>query len=63
MAHNVATGIVTRLVETYGRPLPVPAMTDWNAAASTGTAWTPNMPQPSENRPLRWDEGPWGSAR
>ncbi len=62
--------VVTRLVETYGRPLLVPAVTDWNAAASTGTAWTPDMPQtwsPSaqspENRPLRWDEGPWGSAR
>ena len=62
--------IVTRLVETYGRPLPVPAMTDWNAAASTGTAWTPDMPeqwsasaeQPA-GRPIRWDEGPWGSAR
>ena len=62
--------VVTRLVETYGRPLLVPAMTDWNAAASTGTAWAPNMPQtwstsaePAENRPLRWDEGPWGSGR
>jgi ribose/xylose/arabinose/galactoside ABC-type transport system permease subunit len=62
--------IVTRLVETYGRPLPVPAMTDWNAAASGGTTWTPDMPEqwstsaePPENRPLRWDEGPWGSAR
>lgn len=62
--------IVTRLVETYGRPLLVPAVTDWNAAASTGTAWTPDMPQtwspstePAENRPLRWDEGPWGSGR
>ena len=59
--------VVTRLVETYGRPLPVPAMTDWNAAA-TGPA--PDMPQqwsssaePPEGRPLRWDEGPWGSSR
>jgi hypothetical protein len=62
--------IVTRLVETYGRPLPVPAMTDWNAAASAGTSWTPDMPEqwstsaePPENRPIRWDEGPWGTAR
>jgi len=62
--------IVTRLVETYGRPLPVPAMTDWNAAAAAGTTWTPDMPEqwttsaePPEARPLRWDEGPWGSAR
>jgi hypothetical protein len=55
--------IVTRLVETYGRPLPVPAMTDWNGAPSAGIAWTPDMPQPAESRPLRWDEGPWGSAR
>jgi hypothetical protein len=63
--------IVTRLVETYGRPLPVPGVgDDWNAAASAGTTWTPDMPQPwstsaaaPENKPLRWDEGPWGSAR
>ena len=62
--------IVTRLVETYGRPLPVPAMTDWNAAASAGTTWTPDMPEqwstsaePPESRPIRWDEGPWGTAR
>ena len=62
--------IVTRLVETYGRPLPVPAMTDWNAAASAGTTWTPDMPEqwstsaePPEGRPIRWDEGPWGTAR
>ncbi len=62
--------IVTRLVETYGRPLPVPAVTDWNATTSTGTHWTPDMPQqwstsaePPDNRPLRWDEGPWGSGR
>lgn len=61
--------IVTRLVETYGRPLLVPAVTDWNAAASAGTAWSPNMPQTRsaaaepDHRPLRWDEGPWGSGR
>jgi hypothetical protein len=62
--------IVTRLVETYGRPLLVPAPADWNAAASAGTTWTPDMPQtwstspePPDSKPLRWDEGPWGSAR
>jgi hypothetical protein len=62
--------IVTRLVETYGRPLLVPAAADWNAAASAGTTWTPDMPQtwstspePPDSKPLRWDEGPWGSAR
>jgi hypothetical protein len=63
--------IVTRLVETYGRPLPVTAVDqDWNAAASAGTTWSPNMPEtwatsatPPENRAGRWDDGPWGSAR
>ncbi|MEU7903285.1 ABC transporter permease [Actinoplanes sp. NPDC049118] len=62
--------IVSRLVETYGRPLPVPAVgADWNAAASAGT-WSPDMPEtwatsatPPENASGRWDEGPWGSTR
>ncbi|MET8147432.1 ABC transporter permease [Actinoplanes sp. NPDC049668] len=69
---TIAAGlIVSRLVETYGRPLPVPAVgEDWNAAASSGTTWSPDMPEtwatsatPPETTAGRWDEGPWGSAR
>jgi hypothetical protein len=64
--------IVTRLIETYGRPLATPGTgEDWNAAATTGTTanWSPEMPEswtpnmPAQNRTDRWDEGPWGSAR
>lgn len=62
--------VITRLIETYGRPLaadgPEP---DWNGAATNGTAanWSPEMPEtftpgtPTQNP--RWDEGPWGSGR
>jgi hypothetical protein len=61
--------VITRLVETYGKPL-LPAAVDeeWNAAASTGPAnsWQPDRPdtweQPAAPKP-RWDDGPWGSAR
>lgn len=63
--------IVTRLVETYGRPLAAGvAAEDWNGAPTTGTAnwradlldtWTPNAP--AQPRPDRWDDGPWGSGR
>jgi hypothetical protein len=64
--------VVTRLVETYGRPLPVlGGAEDWNAAPAGGTGanWSPEMPEswtpttPPQNRTDRWDEGPWGSAR
>lgn len=63
--------IVSRLVETYGRPLPVPAVgEDWNAAASVGTTWSPDMPEtwatsatPPQSTAGRWDEGPWGGTR
>lgn len=63
--------IVTRLVETYGRPLPLATVgEDWNAAASAGTTWSPAVPDtwstsatPPETRSGRWDDGPWGSAR
>lgn len=67
--------VISRLAETYGRPLPsegVPA--DWNAAATTGAVtgngnnnWSPEMPEtswsPSTQAPSRWDEGPWGTSR
>jgi len=64
--------MITRLIETYGRPLPaLGSGEDWNAAATTGTSanWSPDMPEswtpptPAQNRTDRWDEGPWGSAR
>ncbi|MEV6341753.1 ABC transporter permease [Actinoplanes sp. NPDC051851] len=61
--------IVTRLVETYGRPLPAGVGEDWNAAASNGTAWSPTLPETWSTpaappaRSDRWDDGPWGTAR
>jgi hypothetical protein len=61
--------IITRLVETYGRPLPLTVAGDWNAAPPSGPAnWRPDLPEtwtPSTaaSRPERWDDGPWGSAR
>ena len=61
--------IVTRLVETYGRPLPPSVGDDWNAAPTTGAAnWTPDLESwtPASTtaaRTDRWDEGPWGSTR
>jgi ribose/xylose/arabinose/galactoside ABC-type transport system permease subunit len=63
--------IVTRLVETYARPLDRGTGADWNAGApvtTTGTNWAPDRPEnwtsattatPSEP----WDDGPWGSSR
>jgi hypothetical protein len=63
--------VITRLVETYGRPLPGDAADeDWNAAATTaasGNNWSPEMPEtswsPGTQAPSRWDEGPWGTGR
>jgi hypothetical protein len=62
--------IVTRLVETYARPLDRGTGADWNAGApvTTGTNWTHDRPEnwtpattaaPSEP----WNDGPWGSSR
>ena len=64
--------IITRLVETYGKPLPAPLIGDeWNAAATTsGPAnWQPDRPDtweqtaPPPARSDRWDDGPWGTSR
>ncbi len=57
--------IVTRLVETYGRPLSPSIGDDWNAAPTTSAAnWTPDLESWSPTTtPNRWDEGPWGSSR
>jgi ribose/xylose/arabinose/galactoside ABC-type transport system permease subunit len=65
--------VVTRLIETYGRPQSLdPPDEDWqNAAASTGTTttWSPGLPEtwspssvPAQGRTDRWDDGPWGRA-
>jgi hypothetical protein len=63
--------IVTRLVETYGKPMSAAAVDeDWNGAPSTGITnwqeespdtWTP--PGVPVQRPDRWDDGPWGGSR
>jgi hypothetical protein len=63
--------IVTRLVETYGKPLPAALVDDeWNAAATTATTnWQPDRPEtwaptvPPQARSDRWDDGPWGTTR
>ncbi len=58
--------LVTRLIETYGRPLTgSDPGEEWNAAPSAGTTWSPELPptpaQPAPNE--RWDLGPWGGVR
>jgi ribose/xylose/arabinose/galactoside ABC-type transport system permease subunit len=62
--------VVTRLVETYGRPLPVGvAEEEWTGSAAAGTTWKPDLPEswspsvPTQNRSDRWDDGPWGTSR
>lgn len=67
----IAAGlVVTRLVETYGRPLPVGvAEEEWTGSAAAGTNWTPDLPESwtsstsTQNRSDRWDDGPWGTSR
>jgi hypothetical protein len=63
--------IVTRLIETYGKPLSAAVVDeDWNGAPSTGVTtwqsetpdtWTP--PSPPVQRSDRWDDGPWAGTR
>ena len=62
--------IITRLVETFGRPLPARTEEDWNVAPTGGTTWRPDLldnfstgSTPAQQRPDRWDDGPWGTAR
>ncbi|BCJ53643.1 hypothetical protein Asp14428_51180 [Actinoplanes sp. NBRC 14428] len=64
--------LVTRLVETYGRPLaPAGVDEEWNGAAQTGGTWSPDLPEtwspstsPAHSRSNdQWDLGPWGSSR
>jgi hypothetical protein len=64
--------VVTRLVETYGRPLPVPSDDeDWQASTGTTAAWSPAMPEtwspaaPARSpasAPGRWDDDRWGTT-
>jgi hypothetical protein len=63
--------IVTRLVETYGKPLSAATVDeDWNGAPSAGVTnwqqeppetWTP--PNVPAQRSDRWDDGPWAGSR
>ncbi|MFI6074966.1 ABC transporter permease [Actinoplanes sp. NPDC051343] len=61
--------IVTRLVETYGRPFGAGAGADWNSPPTTnGSNWTPDLPEnwtptTTAARSETWDDGPWGSSR
>ncbi|WP_199510224.1 ABC transporter permease [Nucisporomicrobium flavum] len=63
--------LVTRLVETYGRPLPAPGVGDDWVPTGNGATWSPDLPEtwsPSttaaQGRPgEQWDSGPWGSGR
>jgi ribose/xylose/arabinose/galactoside ABC-type transport system permease subunit len=64
--------VVTRLIETYGRPLPMAGVgEDWNGTPTAGTTanWSPEMPEtftPATalpNRSERWDDGPWAGNR
>jgi hypothetical protein len=61
--------IVTRLVESFGRPLSPASGGEWNAAPTTAAQnWTPDLESwtpatTTANRTDRWDEGPWGSSR
>ncbi|OJF09432.1 ABC transporter permease, partial [Couchioplanes caeruleus] len=64
--------LVTRLVETYGRPLPPTGVDeDWNGAPDTGE-WSPAVPETwssssatsAQSRSSeQWDLGPWGGGR
>jgi hypothetical protein len=68
-ACTVAAGlVVTRLIETYGRPLPQPGVgEDWQQAA-TGEAWSPAMPDswspsvPAQATSDRWLDDRWGQS-
>jgi len=74
---TIAAGlIVTRLVETFGKPLLTPDEETWSAEATTtwagGTGWTgsetgswsSSLPtQQTVNRPDPWQDDRWGSGR
>jgi hypothetical protein len=69
-ATMIAAGlVVTRLVETFGRPQPVAgADEDWQptTTGAGATAWNPELPEmapDTRKRTDRWDDGPWGASR
>ncbi|MDT4991018.1 MAG: hypothetical protein QOH97_910, partial [Actinoplanes sp.] len=59
--------IITRLVETYGKQLPLTLLdAAENAAASTGSSRQPDIWERATAAPPRsdrWDAGPWSGAR
>ena len=63
--------IVTRLVETFGKPPAADGVgDDWNAAPASGNPnWNPDLPDswaptvPNPARSDRWDDGPWAGTR
>jgi ribose/xylose/arabinose/galactoside ABC-type transport system permease subunit len=71
-ASAVAAGlVVTRLVETFGRPLPNVDDEEWTADASTSWAnettggWSASLPaqQTAVNRPDPWPDDRWTAGR
>ncbi|MFI7596777.1 ABC transporter permease [Actinoplanes sp. NPDC049681] len=58
--------LVTRLVETYGRPLPPAGVDDeWTGATQGGDlpeTWSPSTASAGRSSD-QWDLGPWGSGR
>jgi hypothetical protein len=67
-AATVGAGlIVTRLVETYGRPLQAPGVgDDWQSGG--GDNWSPDLPEtwspavPAQGRSDRWGDDRWGQS-
>ncbi|MBB5871267.1 ribose/xylose/arabinose/galactoside ABC-type transport system permease subunit [Allocatelliglobosispora scoriae] len=71
-AATVAAGlVVTRLVETFGRPMPNVDEEEWTAEASTSWAtettgsWSATLPaqQTAANRPDPWPDDRWTAGR
>jgi hypothetical protein len=61
--------IISRVVETYGRPLAAADSDDWAGAGGDTNSWSPGLPDswspsvPAQNRTERWDEPRWGTTR
>jgi predicted MFS family arabinose efflux permease len=71
-ASAVAAGlVVTRLVETFGRPMPNIDEEEWTAEASTSWAtettgsWSATLPaqQTAATRPDPWPDDRWTASR
>ncbi|MEV4635840.1 ABC transporter permease [Actinoplanes sp. NPDC049548] len=65
-AATIGAGLlVTRLIETYGRPLPILGVDDDWTGGSQGDvpeSWSPSTTS-SGRSSVQWDLGPWGSGR